>query len=359
MGQTSQVITYTNTVALSLDKLHPKIADAISKGHKLLFFMRRKGHFEGVPAGGPQLRVPIRYAIKKAKPIGAYGTVNLNPSGTVTSAYYPWGQGAADITFSDMEDFQQAGPQTLEKAVKTKRDDAEASLMDLIDRALILGQADSDGTSFTSPLQGDDASETLCDPIGKLVAYDPTASLTIGGIDQSANAWWQNRYKTSAATTRKGWLEELDELHAETGYGMGGSPDFLVSDPKTFVLYRLALSDYYRNPDYKRGDLPFDNLAFHSAPLIPEEMMYDIAAGSTTVTEGTLFMFNSEFLGFTYDQGGPDRTGSFRVDAVIKPANQLLKSSLMPIRGAFWSSNRKKQGVMGAITIATLRNAAT
>ena len=358
MGATSQTVQYTNAVALSLDKLHKKIADAISKGNKQLFFMRQKGHFEGIEAGGPQLRIPIRYALKKAKPLGAYGTVNLNPTNTVTSAYYQWGQGAADISFSDMEDFQQAGPMSIEKAVKTKRDDAEASLNDLISRAMILGQADIDTVSFTTALKGDDDA-TLCDPIGKLIAFDPTASLTVGGIDQSTNAWWQNRFKDSAATTRKGWLEELDELHAETGFGIGGSPDAHFTDPKTFVLYRLALADYYRNPDYKRGDIPFDNLAFHSAPLIPEELMYDIKNGSTTVTDGTWFMCNFEFLGFTFDKGGPDRTGSFRVDAVIRPANQLLRSSLMPIRGAFWSSNRKKQGVMGDIDITTLKSAAS
>ncbi len=358
MGATSQTIQYTNAVALSLDKLHKKISDAISKGNKLFFFMRQKGHFEGVDAGGPQLRIPIRYALKKAKPLGAYGTVNLNPQNTVTSAYFAWGQGAADISFSDMEDFQQAGPMSIEKAVKTKRDDAELSLNDLLSRAMILGQADTDSVSFTTALKGDDDA-TLCDPIGKLVAFDPTASLTIGGIDQSTNAWWQNKFKDSAATTRKGWLEELDELHSETGFGMGGSPDFHITDPKTFVLYRLALADYYRNPDYKRGDIPFDNLAFHSAPLIPEELMYDIKNGTLAVTDGTWFMFNSEFLGFTYDKGSPDRTGSFRVDAVIRPANQLLRSSLMPVRGALWCSNRKKQGVMGDIDIAVLKNAAS
>jgi len=358
MPAISQTIQYTNAVALSLDKMHPKISDAISKNNKIFFFMRSKGHFDGVEAGGPQLRIGIRYALKKAKPLGAYGTVNLNPTNTVTSAYYPWGQGAADITFSDMEDFQQAGPHSLEKAVKTKKDDAEASLNDLISRAIILGQADTDGVSFTTALKGDDDA-TLCDPLGKLIAFDPTASLTVGGIDQSANAWWQNRFKDSAATTRKGWLEELDELHSETGFGMGGSPDAHFVDPKTFVLYRLALADYYRNPDYRRGDIPFDNLAFHGAPAIPEELMYDIKNSTTTVTDGTWFMANFEFLGFTYDKGGPDRTGSFRVDAVIKPANQLLKSSLMPIRGAFWCSNRKKQGVMGDIDITVLKTAAT
>lgn len=356
MGNTSQTIQYTNAVALSLDKLHPKIADAVSKGNKVIFFMRSKGHFEGVVAGGPQLRVPIRNALKKGKPIGAYGTVNLNPTNTVTSAYYAWGQSAVDITFSDMEDFQQAGPISLEKAVKTKRDDAEISLNDLLSRAIILGQADVDGSSFTTALKGDDDS-TLCDPIGKLIAFDPTASLTVGGIDQSANAWWQNKYSDSAATTRKGWLEELDELHSETSFGVGGSPDAHFVDPKTFVLYRLALADYYRNPDYRRGDIPFDNLAFHGSPVIPEELMYDVKNGSTTITDGTWIMCNFEFLGLTYDKGSDSRPGSFRVTAAIRPMNQLLESSLMPIRCAFWCSNRKKQGVMGDIDIATLKTA--
>lgn len=354
MSATSQTLSYTTPVALALDKLHPVIADAISTGNKGLYFIKKKGNFKGVESGGPQLRVPIMYQLQTLRPLGAYGSVNINPVNGDTAAYFAWGQTAAHITFSDLEDFQMRGMESLESIVDAKRRQAEASLDDIFTRSFFRGQAEVDATSFASPLLGD-ASATFIDPIGKLIHGAPTSSATIGGIDQSANSWWQNQLFDSAAATLAAWLDELRTLYVRCGFGGGGAnayPDFHLVDPTTYVRYEKALALTHRNPDYGKGDIPFENVAFKAKPVVPEELVGDIKNASTTVTDGTWYMCNSEYMGFSYD-----KKDSFRVGKSIRPAGQLVESALMPVRGAFWVNNRRKLGVMIDIDLATLNTA--
>ncbi len=60
-------------------------------------------------------------------------------------------------------------------------------------------------------------------------------------------------------------------------------------------------------------------------------------------------MLNSAYMGFTYDSGKSFKTGDS-----IRPINQLATSSLMPVRGAHWTNNRRKLGVAAGWTNATL-----
>lgn len=355
MGATSQTLQYTTAVALALDKLHKKIADAISTGNKALFMYRKSGNWEGVESGGPQLRIPIMYQLQTLKPIGAYGTVNINPVNGDTAAYFAWGQTAAHVSFSDMEDFQMRGQESLEKIVQSKRRQAEASLDDIFERALVRGQGNIDGISFTTPLTSDEDSSTFIDPLGKLIAFDPTAALTVGGIDQSANTWWRNQFFDSAATTLAGFLGELRTLHVRCQRGGGGknaAPDFHLTDEGSYNMYEKAIAIYFRNDNVSAGDIPFENVKFKGKPVMADELIPDLKNGSLTVTDGSWYMGNSFYMGFTYDI-----RDSFKTGASTRPANQLVESALMPVRGAHWTSNRKKLGVMADIDLATLATA--
>jgi hypothetical protein len=358
MPATSQTLQYTTAVALALDKLHKKIADAVSTSNTAFEMIKKAGNWEGTDEGGPQLRVPIMYQLQALKPLGAYGTVNINPINGDTAGFYAWGQTAAHVSFSDMEDFQMRGSLSLEKIVKAKQRQAEASLSDIFERALTRGQANIDTTSITQALTSSDDGSTFIVPLGHLIAYDPTAALTVGGIDQSANAWWQNQTLASAATTLAGFLGELRKLYTRCqrggGVGKTKNPDFHLCDERTFNIFEQALAVAHRNPSYERADIAPGTVAFKGSPVSPNELLPDAANSSTTMTEGTWYMGNSNILGFTYD-----KRDSFKTGASVRPANQLVNSALMPVRGALWTSNRKKLGVMGSIGYVTLEAASS
>jgi hypothetical protein len=63
-------------------------------------------------------------------------------------------------------------------------------------------------------------------------------------------------------------------------------------------------------------------------------------------------MGNSAWMGFTYDN-----RKSFKTGESVRPGNQLLETALMPVRGAFWTNNRRKLGVAFDIDLTTLEAA--
>ena len=355
MGASSETVTYSTIAAIALDKLSDKIADAISTSNAALYFYKKKGNWEGVNSGGRQLRKSGLYNLQTVRPIGSFGTVNVNPVDSHTSSYWTWVQTAVPVSFSDLEEFQTSGEESIRSIVQAKYQQAKASLDDFFSRALVRGQADIDTTSITTAITSPTDGSTFIDPLGKLIAFDPTASLTVGGLDQSTNSYWQNQYTDSSASTLTAFLAELRFLHIKCQRGGGGmdkSPDFHLVDERTFAVYERALALTHRNPDYNLADIPFNNVVFKKAPVVADELMPDVKNGSTTITDGTWYMGNSAFMGFTYD-----KKKSFKIGPNIRPNNQLVTTALMPVRGTHWTNNRRKLGVLGDIDVSTLEAA--
>lgn len=358
MALASASYTYQTIAALALDKLSDKIADAISTNNASLYFYKKKGNWEGVKSGGRQLRKSLLYQLQTVRPVGSYGVVNVNAVDSHTSVYFDWVQTAVPVSFSDMEEFQTAGEESIETIVKAKYAQAKASLDDFFSRALLHGQANIDGsslgTALTSPLDG----STFIDPLFKFVKLDPTASATIGGVDQSTNTWWRNQFKDSAASTLAAFLAELRDLHIKCQRGGGGAdkaPDFILADERSYNVYEKALALQHRNPSYTKADLPFENVMLKGAPVIPDELMPDVKNSVVSVdtnNKGSMFFGNSAFMGFTYDSGK-----SFKMGPNIRPNNQLVTTALMPVRGAHWTNNRRKLGVIADIDLNTLEAA--
>ena len=355
MAVSSETVTYSTIAAIALDKLSDKIADAISTANAALYFYKKKGNWEGVASGGRQLRKSVLYNLQTVRPIGSFGSVNVNPVDSHTSSYWTWVQTAVPVSFSDLEEFQTSGSESIRTIVQAKYQQAKASLDDFMSKAILRGQADIDTTSLTTAITSPTDGSTFVDPLGKLIAFDPTASLTVGGLDQSTATYWRNQFTDSSATTLGGLLAELRFLHIKCQRGGGGSdkaPDFHLVDERTFAVYERALALTHRNPDYNLADIPFNNVVFKKAPVIADELMPDVKNSSTTITDGSWYMCNSAFMGFTFD-----KKKSFKIGPNIRPNNQLVTTALMPVRGTHWTNNRRKLGVLGDIDVSTLESA--
>lgn len=356
MAYSSQTVNYTTIAALALDKLSDKIQDAISTANAALYFYKKRDNWESTSSGGRQLRKSVMYQLQTVRPIGSYGMVNLNPVESHTSAYYDWVQTAVPVTFSDLEEFQTNGSESIETIVKAKFQQAKASLDDFFSRALLQGQASIDTTSITTPVTSPSDGSVFIDPLSKLVRLDPTASATIGGIAQDTNTWWRNQALDAASTTLSAFLANLRTLHVRCQRGGGGAdraPDFHIVDERTYNIYEKALAVFHQNQSYAKADIPFENVLFKGAPVVPDELVPDVKSASTTLTYGSWFMLNSAFMGFTYD------SKSFKMGSQIRPNNQLVTSSMIPVRGSHWTSNRRKLGVHSGYTLATLEAAAS
>jgi hypothetical protein len=357
MPASSQTVTYSTIAAIALDKLSDKIADAISTANAALYFYKKSGNWESVASGGKQLRKSLLYQLQTLKPIGSFGSVNVNPIDSHTSVYYSWVQTAVPVSFSDMEEFQTAGEESIETIVKAKYQQAKASLDDFFSKALLQGQGSVDGSSLTTAVTSSTDGSLFINPIFALASYDVTSSFTVGGLDQSTSAFWVNQKTASAAGTLSAFLAELRTLHIKCQRGGGGAdraPDFHLVDERTYNVYEKALAVFHQNQSYKKADIPFDNVLFKGSPVIADQLVPDIKNSVTDVDtndRGSWFMGNSAFMGFTYDKS------SFKMGPNVRPNNQLVTSALMPVRGAHWTNNRRKLGVSGNIDLATLEAA--
>lgn len=355
MGASSQTVTYNTIAALALDKLSDKIADAISTANAAFYFYKKRGNWEGVSSGGNQLRKTVLYQLQSVKPIGSFGTVNVNPTEGHTSVFFDWVQAAISVSFSDLEEFKTGGSESIQTIVKAKFQQAKASLDDMFSRSLLRGQGDLDGSSFTTALTSSADGSVFIDPLPKLISGTPSGTLTVGGVAQSTNNWWRNQATDSAASSLAAFLAELRTLHVYTQRGGGGSdraPDFHITDERTYNVYEKALALTHRNPSYQKADIPFENVLFKGSPVVFDELIPDIKNGSTTITDGTWYMCNSAWMGFSYDSAK-----SFKLGPMIRPNNQLVSTALMPVRGAHWVNNRRKLGVMIDIDLSTLEAA--
>lgn len=354
MGYSSQTVNYQTIAALALDKLSDKIADTISTSNAAFYFYKKQGNFDTVTSGGRQLRKSVLYQLQTVRPLGSYGIVNVNPVDGHTSVYYDWVQTAVPVSFTDMEEFQTSGSESIETIVKAKYQQATASIDDFMTRSLVRGQGEIDGSSFTTQLTSPLDGSVFIYPFPALVHSTPTNSFTLGGVDQSTNTWWQNQATDSSSTTLSAFLSDLRTLHVYCQRGGGGkfkAPDFHITDERSYNVYEKALALTHRNPDYNKADIPFDNVLFKGAPVMFDQLVPDIKSGSTTITYGTWYMLNSNVMGFTYDKA------SFKMGDNVRPNNQLLTTALIPVRGAHWTNNRRKLGVLFDIRLTSLEAA--
>ena len=352
MGATSVTRSYTSIIASVLDKVKKKVEDQITANMKLLYFYRRSGNWKGVSSGGDRYRCSLMYELGASDSYSSYGQIDVTPSDGMTSAFFDWRQGAAAISISGLEEFQNRGTERVFDLLKERTMQSVLGLEDLFSRAMLQGQGAIDGTSLTtartSPVNG----SVFVDPLPLLVEYSP--STAVGGITTSAESWWQNQSVDSSATSYAGFLKELRNMYnrcSKGGGGAKGSPDFHLTNQDTQELYESALASTHRNPSYQTGDIPFENIAFKGKPVIWDEFVADVKNSDTTPSgsdAGTWYMLNSNFMGVAYDKQHNFTTGDF-----VNPENQDAKTALVLWYGTHWISNRRKTGVLAGITTTT------
>lgn len=356
MPATSVTRSFTTQVALTLDKVRGKVVDQVSRSNAFMFFYKKRGTYSTTNSGGDRLRVKLRHTLQPAQPMGNFSMANINPIDGTTAGFWDWRQGAAAATVGDMDEFKTRGTEASESMSDEVIESAVAALEDLFSKSLLQGQGAVDGTSITTAYTAPDGA-VFIDPIPLIIKYDPTTATTVGAVDQSANPWWRNQTTTSAAATLGNFLYELDFLRIKCGRGGGGTnryPDFSVCDEGTFSIYQRALRLIARLPDYRKGDIPFNNVEFYGNPVIADENVVDVDNSSTTITDGTWYNGNSEYMGMMADS-----QGNFTAQDSVRPNNQLAETTLIVWRGTHWTDFRRKLGVMGNINIALLQNATT
>jgi hypothetical protein len=335
-------INLDSLLSLSLFNYNKTLVDQIMSSNA--FWNEMKPKWKG-KKGGVALKQNLRYAVSSPTTYSGYDEVRILPSDNITQSTWDWRQAADSVTISKEEEVKNVDG--LDDLLQSKIESVQDGFTDFFNAKQLRGNLDNDsGSTLKTPYTDTSNGSTFIDPLLKLIQYDPTASESIGGINQSTYTWWRNRTMEMSATTAVNFLMEMDRMHNTTSIGNGGkAANLILVDQTTFELWRSAYYRQYRATADSDNNYPFPNIKFNNARVVWDEKVPDAYSGTlATTTYGSAIFVNTEFLNGYYinDQ-------NFVSTPFVRPHNQNAKTSLVLWMGTIAMSNRRKHGVVGKI----------
>lgn len=346
MPPSSLSLVYNEILSTTLFKFAKTIEDQISTANAFYHQLKKAGAYKLVDNIGERAAFPLMYELSNTDSYSGYDAVDVTPIDGITTAFYDWRQASTSITIDGLSKKKNKGDQQIVDLLDTKTKQANISIVQFFNRALLQGNGINSASAMTTAYTSGVNGSVFVDPLGLQVKYDPTTSTSIGNINQSLYAWWQNQLLNSGSSTFAGFLKDVRRFRNLCSKGPGGPPDLYLSDQFTYELYETSLAAAHRNPSYQVADIPFDNVGVYKRPLVWDEYVCDVANGSTTqsTTSGTMYALNTAFWSVQVESGT-----NFAPTPFVTPENQDASTALILWLGAVGCSNRRKQGVMGSI----------
>ena len=336
----ANTLNYDALVSTSLANYRKTLQDNISRSNA--FFHKIPWESQD---GGLYIAEDLLYALGTADTYEGYDELPLTPTEGITQSTWQWAQAAAPISISEKE--RKQNKHRIVNLVTAKIMQAELGFKEFWGKAFLQGSLVSGGSSIISPYTSPVNGSSFVTPLPDLVQYDPTASLTLGGINQNTQSWWRNNTKVSAATTYVELMAEFLTMYNNCSKGPGGAPDLILTDMTTWELLHAAYREYYQNNSSSDGNFPFPNLKFWNSLVVWDEWVPNVFAGTadtTTTTGGTAYFLNTKFFKCIYESETNFVSTDFQ-----RPINQDAKYKHILWRGSVVMSNRRKQGVIGKI----------
>jgi hypothetical protein len=252
------------------------MADNVTNHNAYLAFLEDRGHVKNAN-GGRDLTEPLLYGeYSNAKWYDGYETFTVDTSEeVVTAAVYDWKQLGGFTFISGKEEHMNVGKHAAVDLVTAKDEGLIATLKNKAAIALY-----SDGVTDPKAWGG----------LQYLVADDPTAAGTPGGIDQATEAWWRNQTSgdtgfNTAADWAAGIQSAMNDMYLATIRGTDET-DLILADLVTYKAYWESLQANQRLIKVEKGEAGFHALEFMMAPVI-----YDSAAPSMH-----MYFLNTQYL---------------------------------------------------------------
>lgn len=345
----SQLITNFDALfSLSLANYGKTLSDNIGSANPLFHKIMQSGFYQSAD-GGTYVTENLLYALAEADSYDGYDELADNIIDGITQAQFEWSQSAVPIQYSMKELIQNR--HKLGDLVKAKIMQSEMGFQESWSKWLLQGSGD--GALATPKVSLVNGSSNI-DPLAKIVAYDPTASLAVGNINQSTSTWWRNKTKTSTATTYDGFLFEMDNLYNTCALGVGGPPDLIWCDQTTYELYCHAWFNRYRQMPSDAdagGGFNFEAKKFKKAVVVMDEKIPDVHSNLVSAdTYGTMYFLNSKFFRIRYiSERNFDMLKDENGKTFKKPLRGDSRIGHIAWMGAVTINNRRKHGVLGKI----------
>lgn len=264
--------------ATTLRNHRKSIADNLTQHNAFLRRLDEKGNIKEVADGGRTIVEPLIYGVNASGQFYSdYDsfTPPTTQQDTVDASEWNWKQLGGFLSISGMEQIKNSGPARIVELVDARKKQLEAQLRNSAALSLY-----SDGTGSASKEFGG---------LKLIVADDPTTAGVVGGISQSANAFWRNYYSAAAATSSTTVTGRMNTAWLNVVRGKD-RPDLLLSDDVMFGYYWASLQSLARFTESKKADAGFTTLRYMDA-----EMVFDDACNAKH-----MYFLNTDSLAFRY-----------------------------------------------------------
>lgn len=257
-------INIGEVVTTTLRNRREKLADNILNHNALFMRLNSKGNVD--PAdGGRELIEELEYGENSTVMwYSGYETLDITPQEIFDAATFDWKQLAGNVSMSGLEKMKNSGRERVINWLDKRIKNLEKSLKNTAATSVY-----ADGTGTGGKELGG---------LQLLIADDPTASSTVGGINQNTYTWWRNKYSAAAATTSATITGRMNTMWLSLCRGTD-KPDLIPCDDDMYTYYEASLQQYQRFSNSETADAGFESLKYKTADVVyddqcPDKHMY-------------------------------------------------------------------------------------
>jgi hypothetical protein len=322
---TSLFTAWTELASTTYRNHSSEVADNVSKHNALFKRLSQKGRIR-MEDGGLSIVMPLEYASNSTyQRYSGYDTLNINAVDVITAAEYPWRQAAVNVAASGLELRTNMGENRIVNFTKAKVRNAMNSFKNGLSVDFY-----SDGTA-SNQVNGMQA----------LIADAGTG--TVGGINSSTFAFWQNIVQSAAAPLQGGSAITVSPTTIESlmlplwiRLTRGSdTPDLIVMSDDYFTFYEQSQTSLKRYAPEDNGQGGMVSMKYKTA-----DVFFDSSGG---IPAAHAYFVNTDYLELAVHSAANmtmmDEMKSVNQDAVVIPV--LWQGNLI-------LSNRSLQGVAKA-----------
>ena len=313
-------------VATTLRNRNPSLADNITNDNWLLSTLDSKGKIKS-PSGGRTLVEPLAYAANASVQwYDGYETFDISEQADqIDAAEYDWKQLGGFALVSGKEQIMNSGKYAALSLVKSRMDVLEMTLKNEAGTAMYADGTGTSGKEFGG--------------LQLLIADDPTAIGTVGGIDQVANAWWRNQVSSvSGGLTSTNVTGQMNNMWLACRRGKD-AVDTIAADYVGYTAYEESLQQQQRFAKANTARAGFESLQYKTADVIADDQC---PAGTGAGNGGgRMYFVNCDYL---YLQCAKQR--KFSVGKTRTVENADYTATPIWLMGNLTCSNRARQGVI-------------
>lgn len=294
-----------------------ELADNVTNHNALFQRMNDRGKIQTAD-GGRTIVEELEYGTNaNVQWYSGYETLSTDASEVMDAAEFNWKQLAGAVVISGLEgEVQNSGRERVINLLESRIRNLMKSLRNEAATAVYATGTGNGGKEFGG--------------LRYLVADDPTASASIGGIAQNTYTWWRNNTSGDVTLSASTILGEMNDLWLTCVRGTD-KPDLIPADSIVYTYYETALQQFQRFASPASAAAGFESLKYKSADVV-----YDDQCPSSH-----MYFLNTDYLWLRTHASRQfvalDQRQSTNQDATVIP---------VVFAGNMTCSNRSLQGVI-------------